>query len=178
MEGYVSKPIHLRRLFDVIDNVRRMGRSPTESMPAERQDLDHVTSNRGDAGPARQGVGPRSCREDLLFRPEDALRTVGGDQALLEELIHAYLDESPKNLDALEAALGQNDSVAFRRAAHTIKASMRYFCFQRGFDLAYELEKMGIEGNLASTEVGVANLKALMEELPPILLDYLKGKNS
>jgi len=178
MDGYVSKPIHLRRLFEVIDSVLRMGQGPADATPAEQQDYEHVSSSLEAAAPSPQAVDECSGRESLMFRPEDALRTVGGDKALLEELIHAYLDESPKNLDALETALRENDSVAFRRAAHTIKASMRYFCFQRGFDLAFELEKMGTEGDLANAEVGVINLKALMEELPPILLDYLEGKDS
>lgn len=84
----------------------------------------------------------------------------------------------PRNLACLEEALDKGDAGSFRRAAHTIKASMRYFCFQRGFDLAFDLEKIGVVGDLESAEEGVAKLKALMEQLPPILLDYLEGNNS
>ncbi len=179
MDGYVSKPIHLRRLFEVIQRVLQIGSSPQpESPPIPNvqaggidEGEDSLSETDNDPSAALRGDG-------IEFQPEAALATVGGDHSLLAELIHAYLEEAPLNLAALEETLRQGDVTAFRRAAHTIKASMRYFCFQRGFDLAYDLEKMGIAGDLERASEGVANLKALMEQLPPILLDYLKGNNS
>ena len=178
MDGYVSKPIHLQRLFEVIESVIRIadrpGVAPTASLHAADQTTSNVTGSPPmPPTPPRQPKTSLPRKNGLEFCPEDALQTVGGDRSLLGELIRAYLEESPKNLDALDAALADRDTTAFRRAAHTIKASMRYFCIQKGFDLAFELEKLGMKGDLDSADEGVANLKALMEQLPPILLDYL-----
>ena len=180
MDGYVSKPIHLRRLFEVIQSVLQIGNSPElESSPDADSQAGGMDQGEDPPSSGRDDEPPAALRGDgIEFQPEAALATVGGDRSLLEELIHAYLEEAPQNLAALEDTLRQGDAPAFRRAAHTIKASMRYFCFQRGFDLAYDLEKMGIAGDLERASEGVANLKALMEQLPPILLNYLKGNNS
>lgn len=55
---------------------------------------------------------------------------------------------------------------------------MRYFGVPRGFDLAFSLEKMGLEGRLQEAGEGLASLRALMEQLAPCLLDYLQGGRS
>jgi CheY-like chemotaxis protein/HPt (histidine-containing phosphotransfer) domain-containing protein len=181
MDGYVSKPIYLRRLFEVIQSVLAAGQRSTTAPDASTQTaVKTPTQEEGEGiepGPKQTGSPPHD-RGETEFDPEGALATVGGDRSLLEELIRAYLEEAPQNLVALEESLKHGDTLAFRRAAHTIKASMRYFCFQHGFDLAFDLEKLGMEGDLSNAEAGVANLRALMEKLPSVLLDYLKGNNS
>ncbi len=180
MDGYVSKPIHIRRLFEVIQSVlelhegagtaRVVSRHGSIETPAEGA-VEHSLP-----GP-EETVSPLSRNDKIEFSAEGALATVGGDRSLLEELIRAYLEESPRNLATLEESFKLGNADDFRRAAHTIKASMRYFCFQQGFDLAFDLEKAGLEGDLSSVEAGVANLRTLMEKLPPLLLDYLEGNN-
>ncbi len=178
MDGYVSKPIHLRRLFEVIQSVLPPGHSPdvaSTSPPAAEERPPADKDNCPESAP-QETVS--ASPDPIQFQPEGALATVGGDRLLLRELICAYLEEAPRNLAALEESYRQADAAAFRRAAHTIKASMRYFCFQRGFDLAFDLEKRGMEGDLSNAAEGIANLRALMETLPPLLLDYLEGNNS
>jgi PAS domain S-box-containing protein len=183
MDGYVSKPIHLRRLFEVIESVIRVADRPGVAPIVSQHELGQtpgetkVEAALPPPPPGEVTLTP-SAFEKLEFQPEDALQTVGGDRSLLGELIHAYLEEAPKNLEALDQALEAKDAPTFRRAAHTIKASMRYFCIERGFDLAFDLEKLGMEGALDRADEGVANLRALMEQLPPVLLDYLQGNNS
>ena len=173
MDGYVSKPIHLRRLFEVIEGVLHIADRPGITPTLSLHELGQAPRPQEPDAPLPPA--PPDCPEGIEFRPEDAMQTVGGDRSLLAELIRAYLEEAPKNLATLETALHEGDAVTFRRAAHTIKASMRYFCFQRGFDLAFDLEKLGAEGELSKASEGVANLKALMDQLPPILVDYLQG---
>jgi CheY-like chemotaxis protein/HPt (histidine-containing phosphotransfer) domain-containing protein len=179
MDGYVSKPIHLPRLFEVIQSVLRTAGSSAEPLTNESVGSLPEISEKQEESEATDAEPNQALPDDPLqesaFDPESALQTVGGDRSLLSELIQAYLEEAPGNIAALEDALARDDAVAFRRAAHTIKASMRYFFFEQGFETAFALEKLGMEGQLNGAEEGVANLKALMERLPPLLLDYLNN---
>src|SRR5688500_17610419 len=52
---------------------------------------------------------------------------VGGDSALLAELIDAFLDEAPGLLSAMQAALASGDVPSLRRAAHTLKSNSQTF---------------------------------------------------
>ncbi|MHB8898570.1 MAG: response regulator [Thermoguttaceae bacterium] len=180
MDGYVSKPIHLRRLFEVIRCVMEAGCHPAaESDDPGTRDLNTAAQAEGEPQRTVPTDSPTPpSHGEIAFNSAGALATVGGDRPLLAELIHAYLEEAPRNLAALKDSLERGDAPGFRRAAHTIKASMRYFCFQDGFEKAFKLEKLGMEGDLASAKEGMANLATLMEKLPPLLLDYLKGNNS
>lgn len=175
MDGYVSKPIHFQRLFEAIAGVlgpEYIAEGATGGLLVEVfRDAPGQTEE-------PQRVEETGESSNTLFLPSAALATVGGDEQLLREVIQAYLEEAPRTLAALASALAQQDAPAFRRAAHTIKGSMRYFGVPRGFDLAFSLEKMALEGNLREAADGLASLQALMEQLAPCLLDYLQGGRS
>lgn len=49
------------------------------------------------------------------------LMDFGGDEQSLIELVQVYLDDAPRLLDAMRAALRCGDSAALRVAAHTLK---------------------------------------------------------
>src|SRR5512142_274065 len=53
--------------------------------------------------------------------------SVGGDQAFLAELIHAYLAEAPGLIATMRQTLASMDMDAFRRAAHSLKSSSATF---------------------------------------------------
>lgn len=52
-----------------------------------------------------------------------ALFTLGRDAPFLAEVIHCYLDDAPRHLQAIQAAIGQKDRAALRYAAHSLKSS-------------------------------------------------------
>ncbi|MDD4270137.1 MAG: response regulator [Thermoguttaceae bacterium] len=175
MDGYVSKPIHFHRLFEAIADVLGPEYVAEGAAAGPVADLSSRAAGQAEGPQPEPGVGQSA---DALFDPHVALATVGGDEQLLREVIQAYLEEAPRTLAALADAVKQQDALAFRRAAHTLKGSMRYFGVPRGFDLAFSLEKMGLEGRLQEAGEGLASLRALMEQLAPCLLDYLQGGRS
>jgi HPt (histidine-containing phosphotransfer) domain-containing protein len=76
------------------------------------------------------------------------LALVGGDLALLGDLIDSFLQETPPLLVALRRSLEEGNAAGVRQAAHPLKSSSRDFGATRLSELAKELEEMGKAGQL------------------------------
>lgn len=130
MDAYVPKPVRPKALFAAMHRVLS---APQSSM----------------------ADGPADSSERLASRDLDlsvALKAVNGDEVLLRKVMAAFLDECPRLLDEIDLALKASDASAVRRAAHTIKSSMRLFSAKRGYELAYRLEKMAGDEDLKIDE--------------------------
>jgi HPt (histidine-containing phosphotransfer) domain-containing protein len=86
------------------------------------------------------------------------LKEISGED-FINDLIDAFLDESPGMLAGIESALASGDVESFRRNAHSLKSNAATFGASDLAALARELEMMGREGNL---EIGT-RLEALKE---------------
>jgi histidine phosphotransfer protein HptB len=97
------------------------------------------------------------------------LKEISGED-FINDLIEAFLDESPGMLAEIESALASGDVESFRRNAHSLKSNAATFGASELATLAKELEIMGREGNL---EIG-ARLEALKESFAAAT-EALKG---
>ena len=70
------------------------------------------------------------------------------DAAFVEELLGAFLDDSPQLIAALRQALADDNAEAFRRAAHSLKSNSASFGAVNLSALAKELEMTGKTGRL------------------------------
>jgi CheY-like chemotaxis protein len=59
--------------------------------------------------------------------PEAVLDRVGGDRALLGEMIRLFAEDAPQTADRIRAAIDARDSDALRRAAHALKGAAANF---------------------------------------------------
>ena len=156
MDGYVTKPIRTRALFDAIESL---------------------------AGPAEQRNGPTDSGESQ--RPDDTtpkghadvdwaetLRALGGDPKLLKAVIDAAVEECPRLLEKIRQAVGENDPGALRVAAHALKGSIRYFGTGSAYRIAYQLEAMARDARLEKAEESLATLEGEVARLMPVLLEY------
>ncbi len=75
------------------------------------------------------------------------LKRMSGDE-LINEVIDAFLDDAPKMIAAMQAALGSHDVESFRRNAHSMKSNADTFGATALAALARELEAMGRAGDL------------------------------
>jgi len=87
------------------------------------------------------------------------LALVGGEPALLGELIDSFLQDTPPLLEALRRCLDEGNAAGLRQAAHPLKSSSRDFGATRLSEWARELEERGKAGTLE----GAAALVALVE---------------
>ncbi|EIJ42312.1 PAS domain S-box [Beggiatoa alba B18LD] len=84
---------------------------------------------------------------------ENQLRRVSiGNLMILEKLVHAFEDDTPKQLDKLQQALQNNAQKDAERIAHSIKGSARSIGALRLGEVAFNTERMAAEGQLHEVE--------------------------
>jgi PAS domain S-box-containing protein len=147
MDGYVPKPIRAHELSSALAELFcRPDEQPAASAAAD---------------------GPQDHTSRINWSA--ALETVMGDRDLLKSVIDAVRVECPAMLEQLEQAVAQGDSAVVRRAAHTIKGSLRTFEATRAAGLAADIETAGRNADLESISGVVPELKlelaAVLQEL-------------
>jgi CheY-like chemotaxis protein len=145
MDGYISKPVRARELFEAIDRIST-ATEPTNSSP-----LSTVDSN---------GIDWSS-----------ALEYVAGDEDMLRDLIGIFLTEAPRWMTELQQAIAAGNNVDVKRLAHNLKGSVRIFGAKSAFDSAFSLEQMSRSGNLSGAEEAYAALAQGIDRLTPALMD-------
>jgi len=148
MDNYLSKPIKIDAL------VKALQQCPPYCQPPSPE--QHLESS------ALPAVDERVLQE---------LQAMLGDNgaALVRELIDCYLEESPKLLQAMSAALSQVNSAALRQAAHTLKSSSADQGAKILAALCQELEDLGRVGILTEAAAKVVQVETEYERVKAAL---------
>ena len=147
MDQYVSKPLRSQLLFQVMAaalGIVESAEPAAATVPPDSQ-----------AAPPMQGI----------VDWQDALLAVNGDRATLASVSEAFMSEAPKLTRQLRETLEANDAAAFRRAAHTLKSSLRFFGAHDAAELAWQLEVLGKDGDLEAAARQVDLLIAAVESV-------------
>ena len=72
------------------------------------------------------------------------------------ELVRTFLEEAPRMIEQLIAALAANDAATFKRVAHSLKSNSQTFGAARLGALARELELAGLEKVIAEDAKALA----------------------
>src|SRR5262249_21539014 len=126
MDGYVSKPVQARELFEVIERM-------VPALAPRQPEQDEA---------AAEAVGDW----------DKALRGVGGDRESLHELVDVFLGACPQWLAELGEAVRRGDAVVVRRLAHTLKGSLWQLGAREAAAGAQRLETMALKGDLSGGE--------------------------
>jgi PAS domain S-box-containing protein len=146
MDDYVSKPVRADDLFAA---------------------LDRATGGDGSAAPPAPRPPPAAVDEaDLLDR-------VGGDRALLREMVRLFLETYPASLAELREAVSRGEAGAVHRLAHTFKGMVGHFGARAAVEAALRLEMMGRAGELGGAAEAWAALAAEAERLRPAMARLL-----
>ena len=95
-----------------------------------------------------------------------ALRWLGGDQALLRELVGIFVDDGPKRLEALREAMKAADVQQLEQAAHSLKGSAAILGAVRLQESALALEEAAHDGR---AENGVDLVADIAREIERVL---------
>ncbi|MBI1897019.1 MAG: Hpt domain-containing protein [Acidobacteria bacterium] len=102
----------------------------------------------------------------------DVLDRLGNDQALLREIAELFLEESPRLITEIAAAVRNRDAQALEHSAHTLKGSVANFGANAAFYAALRLEQMGRTGEftrapecLLRLQLGFADLCSALTAL-------------
>jgi HPt (histidine-containing phosphotransfer) domain-containing protein len=92
----------------------------------------------------RSGAAPEPPFDEAALRER-----VEGDTELLREIVELFLDDSPRQMVAVQAAVAASNAQALRRAAHALKGAASNFGAAAVVAAALELETMARTGNVA-----------------------------
>lgn len=88
---------------------------------------------------------------------------------LLQAVVEMFLEECPKQMEALKAALARQDAPAVEGAAHRLKGVLGNLGGLATREVAQRLETMGEEGDLSG---GLAALGELEVEMGRVVAFY------
>ena len=95
-----------------------------------------------------------------------AMRWLGGDRKLLEELVTIFMDDSPKRLQAIRAALTASDGKQVEHVAHSLKGSAAILGATKLQTAALALEDAAHDGH---TENGSQLVAQIAQELDRVM---------
>jgi signal transduction histidine kinase/HPt (histidine-containing phosphotransfer) domain-containing protein len=145
MDGYVSKPIQPAYLWEVLASVLSAAPPPAA---AEEPPSEKVVD------------------EDTL------LERCGGDPDLAREIIQMYLEEYPKLLSAIRAAIASGDAALLHRTAHTLKGAAGNFGAASVVAAALRLEQSGAAAQLEDAAENCRELEIALERLHDVLAQW------
>lgn len=160
MDDYISKPINIRRLIELVE---------TYGEKAPR--LECSTDAGGDPATRSSSIQRMTESADIMDL-DKALRRLDGDRSLLIDLIGFYLEDYPALLTRLEDSLASNDSASVERAAHSMKGLVANFDAMTAKDIAQQLESRAKQRDLANAADLIDNLKQAAAELAEHLEAY------
>jgi signal transduction histidine kinase/DNA-binding NarL/FixJ family response regulator/HPt (histidine-containing phosphotransfer) domain-containing protein len=154
MDGYVTKPISGAKLASAIAAV--LGR-PAAVAPVE----DHAPS---------PGPPPAEDESAVLDTPA-LLRRLGGNRAILVEIVRLFRTECTERMNELTAAAACQDWTRLGREVHTLKGTLGNLCAQSAYAAALELETLARKQSRAGLAEAVQGLTAEIDKLQPVLAE-------
>ncbi len=155
MDGYISKPINLDELLDVLTSV----------------DTSHALERQNRA----PDVVEEESDEKPLFDLMPLRNLISGDEEQLKSLVGIFLETLDQNLQGMQEALEEGDASKIEFTAHKIKGSSGQIRASLISSTALELEMMGKEGKLDGAAQKVARIVAEYEQIRPQLEEFLAG---
>ena len=125
-------------------------------------------------GPGEMEPG-EAMNENSLVDWSIARETVQGDEELLRELVSTFLDELPRLMQSMRAALEAHDAKSLQRHAHTLKGALGHFGAADSYETALRVEVCGRDGDMQNAADALPALEQAMAELTPVLLNYVGG---
>ena len=94
----------------------------------------------------------------------DALEVaVGDDREFVRELVESYLEDAPRQIDAIRAAVARGDVELVHRAAHTLKSISATIGAEALSAAARELEALTLPADTAAEDLAEPEIAALVE---------------
>jgi CheY-like chemotaxis protein len=150
MDGYLSKPIDLQQLDDVLATY------------TDRRSSDVYVTQADDSF-----VSPVNTTE--------LLQRIDADRALLSELVATFREEYPGMIQDARGGIRRKDAAGVERIGHALKGALGDLAASLASSLAGEMEAMGRMDNLALAEAKLSEtdeeVHRALETLDALLLE-------
>ncbi len=137
MDDYLAKPIHPKKLCDVIEKW------------LHEKDATHETE-----------IAHESILEDDIFDKNSFLDRLMGDEGLAREIIEGFLEDSLRQIDIIKDAVDNGNSNVINFRAHTLKGASANISATALKKLAYQIEIAGKTGDLVKAASLIPKLDA------------------
>ena len=127
MNDYISKPVDLVRLDEVLAKWLPASGAPDAAQTALPRDVEQAGAN---------------------FNAEDLLRRLMGDRQMAGQILRGFLQDAPSQMSNLRARLDEADAPGVRLQAHALKGAAATVAAERLRAAALELEGAGATGQL------------------------------
>ncbi len=167
MDDYVPKPFKPGELRERVEHWARARKSAA----AEEEEVKEPASDPDPEDPGKGSVdspgpeGPPVYLEEFRATMREA-----GIESVVDAAVEAYLGETPRRMEALEAAAAAGDWKAVEREAHGIKSGSRNIRADSFGSLLEEVERAGKEGREADVRAALPELVATYRRV----MAYLK----
>ena len=159
MDGYVSKPVRRKALYDAIEQVVGSVAKAAPEVPSETKTEP----------PPQEQPEKTDVTDEEIFNREELTQEYEGDEDLLEEMIDSYFELVPGLLDELKTSIGSGDKDKVSTVAHTLKGGSGNFFAKNAFETALTLEMMGKDGDLTGAEAALLKLETDLVQLKTAL---------
>jgi CheY-like chemotaxis protein/HPt (histidine-containing phosphotransfer) domain-containing protein len=151
MDAYVSKPLNADELVAAMEKLVRSGQESGKEFSSTDDEAA------------------------VAFDREKILASVDGDRELLKEVVGMFLEDYPKTMAEIRAAIDGGDPQRLNRAAHSLKGSVGNFGARATFDAAFRLEMMGKDNDIGGATAVYSALAEEMERLEKALEELAGG---
>ena len=131
MDAYIAKPVSGDRIEEAIARILS-------------------------SGSAVQPIAKTIPSSLILWNRAQALERLDGDEKLLQEIVHIFLEESPKQLANLKQAVTDGNAELIERTAHGLRGELSYLGMPAVSQRAHELEQMGRHRDLKHVSEALA----------------------
>jgi HPt (histidine-containing phosphotransfer) domain-containing protein len=97
---------------------------------------------------------------------------------VLRILIEATLEEAPRLMASIRAAIDAQDATRLRISAHTLKGALRYFGDTRAYQAAFYLENLAREGSFSTAAETLRQLDPAVAEVVRCMQDRLRSEGT
>lgn len=107
-------------------------------------------------------------------RPVDlalAMRWLGGDRRLLQELVEIFVDDGPKRLEAMRVAMTAANVGQLEQVAHSLKGAAAILGAARLQNAALALEEAAHDGHAENSPYLVAQIAREVEQVIAFFAD-------
>ena len=112
--------------------------------------------------------GPAPLPPELAGRPA-FLSGLGDDIDLARKLVSIFLEQSPRLMNEIRAAIGANDAPGLRRSAHALKGTISNFPLGAARGAAAKMESFGFDSDLDGAREALPMLEQEVERLQSLL---------
>ncbi|ACL03444.1 Hpt sensor hybrid histidine kinase [Desulfatibacillum aliphaticivorans] len=178
MDDYLTKPLQRDALTKVIQNVATSKKGSYSTQTANTEPQKNAVQKveapliKQEAS-AQEEPAPFLQPEEEAPPPLDmeaALEIMGGDQELLDDCLKTFMNDVDDSVGNIAASQKSQDAEALQAAAHKYKGTLKYICADIASDLAFQLETMGkndelagADGILAALETETQRIKQFIE---------------